>query len=108
MAETEIVVAENQYILNFAKPYEFEGVTYTDIDLSGLENINAATWMSVSTAVLRKNPSINAATLEMSPLFVQHLAARAAKQPLEFFENLPIKEAIKLKAMVLGFLYGED
>jgi len=34
------------------------------------------------------------------------LAARVAHLPLEFFERLPAKEAIKLKGIVVGFLYG--
>ena len=34
------------------------------------------------------------------------MAARVAHLPLEFFERLPAKEAIKLKGIVVGFLYG--
>ena len=36
------------------------------------------------------------------------LAQRVAKLPLEFFEKLPAREAIKLKALVTNFLYGGD
>ena len=38
--------------------------------------------------------------------YAQFMAARVAHLPLEFFERLPAKEAIKLKGIVVGFLYG--
>lgn len=95
-------------ILRFGKPYKFGGMEYTEVDLSGLEDVTAGVLESVGKIVSKKAPGMNPALLEMSLQFCNYLAQRVAKLPLEFFTGLPAKEAIKLKTMVTGFLYGGD
>ena len=95
-------------ILRFAKPYKFGGQEYTEVDLSGLEDVTAGVLESVGKITAKKNPGMNPALQEMSLTFCTYLAQRVAKLPLEFFTGLPAKEAIKLKAMVTNFLYGGD
>ena len=95
-------------ILRFAKPYKFGGQEYTEVDLSGLEDVTAGVLENVGKIAAKKNPGMNPALQEMSLTFCTYLAQRVAKLPLEFFTGLPAKEAIKLKTMVTGFLYGGD
>lgn len=95
-------------ILRFSKPYKFDGREYTEVDLSGLEDVTAGALENVGKIVSKKNPGMNPALLEMSMPFCNYLAQRVAGLPLEFFAGLPAKEAIKLKAMVTNFLYGGD
>lgn len=95
-------------VLRFAKPYKFGGVEYTEVDLSGLEDVTAGILQSVGKIVAKKNPGMNPALQEMSLIFCTYLAQRVSKLPLEFFERLPAKEAIKLKALVTNFLYAGD
>ena len=95
-------------ILRFAKPYKFGGQEYTEVDLSGLEDVTAGVLENVGKIAAKKNPGMNPALQEMSMTFCTYLAQRVAKLPLEFFTGLPAKEAIKLKTMVTGFLYGGD
>ena len=95
-------------ILRFAKPYKFGGQEYTEVDLSGLEDVTAGGLESGGKITAKKNPGMNPALQEMSMTFCTYLAQRVAKLPLEFFTGLPAKEAIKLKTMVTGFLYGGD
>lgn len=95
-------------ILRFAKPYKFGGQEYTEVDLSGLEDVTAGVLENVGKIAAKKNPGMNPALQEMSLTFCTCLAQRVAKLPLEFFEKLPAREAIKLKTMVTGFLYGGD
>lgn len=95
-------------VLRFAKPYKFGGVEYTEVDLSGLEDVTAGVLENVGKIAAKKNPGMNPALQEMSLTFCTCLAQRVAKLPLEFFEKLPAREAIKLKTMVTGFLYGGD
>ena len=97
---------EESLILKFRKPYMFEGKEYTEVDLSGLEDTTAADLQAVGRFVTKKNPAANPATVEMTLEYAQFMAARVAHLPLEFFERLPAKEAIKLKGIVVGFLYG--
>lgn len=98
-------------VLRFAKPYKFGGMEYTEVDLSGLEDVTAGVLENVGKIAAKKNPGMNPALQEMSLTFCTYLAQRVAKLPLEFFTGLPAKEAIKLKALVTNFLYtgdGED
>ena len=89
---------ENALVMKLDKPFTFEGQTYTEVDLSGLEDTTAADLQAVGRFVTKKNPAANPATVEMTLEYAQ--------LPLEFFERLPAKEAIKLKGIVVGFLYG--
>ena len=95
-------------VLRFGKPYKFGGQEYTEVDLSGLEDVTAGVLESVGKITAKKNPGMNPALQEMSLTFCTYLAQRVAKLPLEFFTGLQAKEAIKLKAMVTNFLYGGD
>ena len=99
---------QEDLILRFGKPYKFGGQEYTEVDLSGLEDVTAGVLESVGKITAKKNPGMNPALQEMSLTFCTCLAQRVAKLPLEFFTGLPAKEAIKLKAMVTNFLYGGD
>ena len=95
-------------VLRFGKPYKFGGQEYTEVDLSGLEDVTAGTLENVGRQVSKKNPGINPAVLEMSTPFCHMLAGRVAKLPLEFFQRLPAKDGIALKALITNFLYGGD
>ena len=95
-------------VLRFGKPYKFGGQEYTEVDLSGLEDVTAGGLGDVGKIAAKKNPGMNPALQEMSLTFCTYLAQRVAKLPLEFFTGLPAKEAIKLKTLVTNFLYGGD
>lgn len=95
-------------VLRFGKPYKFGGQEYNEVDLSGLEDVTAGALENVGKIAAKKNPGMNPALQEMSLTFCIYMAQRVAKLPLEFFEKLPAKEAIKLKTIVTGFLYGGD
>ena len=95
-------------VLRFGKPYKFGGMEYTEVDLSGLEDVTAGVLENVGKIAAKKNPGMNPALQEMSLTFCTYLAQRVAKLPLEFFTGLPAKEAIKLKTLVTNFLYGGD
>ena len=87
------------------KPYSFEGETYTEVDLSGLEDLSAADLCKVGKMV-KKIDGVDPIA-EMSLPYAIFMAARVTGKPLEFFQQLPAREAIKLKNLVTGFLYGE-
>lgn len=104
-AETEDSV---DLIVKFRRPYHFEGKEYTQVDLSGLEDVSAGALQNVGRALLKKRPGLNPSTLEMTMDYANMLAARVTSLPLEFFERLPGKEGMKIKTAVVGFLYGGD
>ena len=97
---------EESLVLKFRKPYKFEGVEYTEVDLSGMEDMTAADLCAVGT-IMTKLGIVNPVA-EMTVDYAIYMAARASGKPVEFFQGLPPKEGIRLKNMVTGFLYGGD
>lgn len=97
---------ESSLILRFAKPYTFEEETFSEVDLTRLEDITAADMIAVQKQVT-KGGSVEAIP-EMTLHYACILAARISDKPIEFFTGLPAKEAIKLKNMVSGFIFGAD
>ena len=58
---------ENALVMKLDKPFTFEGQTYTEVDLSGLEDTTAADLQAVGRFVTKKNPAANPATVEITP-----------------------------------------
>ena len=85
-------LVEESLVLKLTRPYVFEGKTYEELDLSGLEDVTAGTLENVGRQVSKKNPGINPAVLEMSTPFCHMLAGRVAKLPLEFFLSMPVDQ----------------
>lgn len=97
---------ENKYLIKFRKPFIWEDNTYTEIDLSGLEDMSAKD-MIQAQRIMERSGSINVLP-EMSLEYACIFASKAAKMPVEFFQALPPKEAIKVKNRITNFFYGED
>lgn len=97
---------ENKYLIKFRKPFVWEDNTYTEIDMSGLEDLSAKD-MIAAQRTMEKSGSINVLP-EMSLEYACIFASKATKMPVEFFQALPPKEAIKVKNKVTNFFYGEN
>lgn len=97
---------ENKYLIKFRKPFIWEDNTYTEIDMSGLEDLSAKD-MIHAQRTMERSGSINVLP-EMSLEYACIFASKATKMPVEFFQALPPKEAIKVKNKVTNFFYGED
>ena len=98
---------EDSLLIRLNKPYMFEGTSYTQIDLSGLEKLNAASMIDVNRKMERGSTGINVLP-EVSLEYACNLASKATALPIEFFLCLPPKEAIKVKNRVMGFLFGSE
>ena len=106
MAAVQEPEEENKYLIKFRKPFVWEDNTYTEIDMSGLEDLSAKD-MIAAQRTMGKSGSINVLP-EMSLEYACIFASKATKMPVEFFQALPPKEAIKVKNKVTNFFYGED
>ena len=97
---------EESLVLKFRKPYKFEGQEYTEVDLSGMEDMTAGDLCAVAKLA---NRELGVTPIpEMTLPYAMYMAARASHKPVEFFKGLPPVEAMKLKNLVTGFLYGGD
>lgn len=97
---------ENKYLVVFAKPFTFEGKTYDNVDLSGLEDLTAKD-MIATNKIMERGGTINVLP-EMSLEYSCIISSKAANLPIEFFQALPPKEALKVKNRVTSFFYSED
>ena len=107
-ASSEEVVDDLSMIVRFNKPYTFEHVEYTEIDLSGLDDLTASDMIAVNKMMHRTSGGGIDVMPEVSLEYACRLASKAAKMPIEFFTNLPPREAMKVKNRVMGFLFGSE
>ena len=98
---------DESLIIRLKKPYRFEGTDYHEIDLSGMENLSASDMISVNKYMDRTSNGLQVMP-EVSLEYACVLASKAAKLPVEFFLNLPPKQAMKVKNRVMGFLFGAE
>lgn len=103
---TSETVLKNDNMVKLSKPYKFEGKEYSEIDLSGLEDLTAAD-MIKANKILERAGTMSVLP-EMSLEYACVLAARASSQPIEFFNGLHPRDAIKVKNKVTGFLFGQE
>ncbi|TYS66372.1 phage tail assembly protein [Bacillus infantis] len=89
-------------VITFKKPYPFEGKEYTEVNLSQLEQLSGEDM--IETDRIFQSEGNFAPVPEMTFAYACILAARASDKPIEFFKGLPLKESVKLKNMVMGFL----
>lgn len=103
---TEAVFDEDDsMVVVFAKPYKFEGNEYTQIDMSALYDLTAADMIAINSRRQRMSQGIEVMP-EITMEYACELAARACKKPLEFFTRMPLKDAVKVKNRVVGFLFS--
>lgn len=100
--ETEIN-EDDGLLIKFSKPVTFEGREYTEADLSGLADMTATDMIAVSKFV-----NVTSVLPETSLEYALHMAARATDLPVELFMKLSMKDTMKVKSKVTGFLFGSD
>lgn len=95
-----------ELVVVFKKPYSFEGKSYESVDLSELENLTAKDLMEADKVFITRGDV--APMNEMSLKYNCILASKVSNLPIEFFDNLPAREALKVKNKVAGFLLEEE
>ena len=93
-------------LVKFSRSYNFEGKTYSEVDLAGMDNLTAKDMIEAEKRLARTG--VFTPLPEMNINYVCIMAAKAAKLPVEFFEGLPPREMEKVKNKVTNFFYGEE
>lgn len=104
--EAQAEAEEKDYYVKFSRPYKFDDTTYEGVDLSGLEDLSARDMIKTQREMERSG-SINVLP-EMSLEYACIFAAKATQLPVEFFQELPPRDAIKIKNRVTSFFYGGE
>lgn len=109
--DKEVLVVENgevveiDDVVKFVKPYKFEGKEYTEVDLSGLDNIKASDMIEAEKMYGRSGGF--SFIPEMSMEYALIIATKASNQPIEFFQGLQPKNAMRVKNKVTSFFFGQ-
>ena len=86
----------------FNKPFNFEGKEYKEVNLSGMNDL---TTKDLLDADKQFNASGQMSLMnEMTTGYACIIASKSTKLPIEFFENLPANEGLKVKNTVMSFL----
>lgn len=89
-------------VIKFKKSYTFEGKEIKEIDLSGLEELTASDLIEADKVFGTSGQF--AVVNEMTLGYTLIVAARVTKKPIEFFNQLAARDALKIKNTVMGFL----
>ena len=95
---------ENKFLIILKKTYTFEGAEYNEIDLAAIQDLKAKDLIQADKifASTGQMSTMN----EMSLGYACIIASNATQKPIEFFQELPANEAIKLKNTVARFFYS--
>lgn len=91
-----------ELIVIFNKPYSFEGKEYKEVDLSKLEDLTGEDLLEADKQFTASGQFAVMTEMTMGYCFI--LASIATGKPVEFFQKLPAKDAMKVKGTVMGFL----
>lgn len=97
---------ESEFLVVFKKPFKFEGVEYTEIDLSGVEDMSGDQ-LIFAHRQFAKSKGVSL-TPELDPGYAAIVGSLVTGKPVEFFHRLPAKELAKVKRVISGFFFSED
>lgn len=92
--------------VRFSKPYFFEGMNYTGVNLDGMDRITARDMIDAEKYLVKCG--VVTPLPEMAMEYIGFIGNLISGQPIEFFKGLPPRDAIKVKNKITGFFYGED
>lgn len=91
----------NEFLITFKNPFTFEGKEYKDVDISGIEKLTTND-LIVADGQFGQTGQF-AVMNEMTIGYACIVASQASDKPVEFFQQLPAVEGVKLKRIVMGF-----
>ena len=86
------------YKVTLSKPYEFEGETYTEIDLSACEDLTGNDAAKAEKILAARGD--NSVIPETSSAYAFVIASLGTGKPVEFFTGLPLRDSTKVKNRV--------
>lgn len=86
------------HVMQLEKPYLFDGKSYTEIDLSGVADLNSMQESAAENRVAREGFVVTETSFNY--LYACVIASMATGLPEDFFTGLPICEVVKLKNAV--------
>ncbi len=97
---------EDELIIKFRKPYIFDGETFTELDLHGLEDLRGRDLTAIEKAF--NKTGVSSFVPESTTTYAKIVATKVTGLPAEYFEDLPVGEVEKIKNAVIGFFYKDE
>jgi hypothetical protein len=98
--------AEDELIIKYRKPFQFEEETFTEIDLHGLEDLRGRDLTTIEKAF--NKTGVSSFVPESTTTYAKIVATKVTGLPAEYFEELPVGEIEKIKNAVVGFFYKDE
>lgn len=97
-------VISGKYEIKLSAPYTFEGTEYKAVNLSRMQEMTAEDMVTINRRMTRRGNAdfMPETTLE----YALEVASVASELPIEFFRGLPMKDALKVKTSITGFMWG--
>ena len=96
----------DELVIKYRKPYNFEGKVHTELDLHGLEDLRGRDLTAIEKSF--NKTGVSSFVPESTTTFAKIVATRVTGYPAEYFEDLPAGEVEKIKNAVVGFLYKDE
>ncbi len=106
----EIVEQENEtqkIVVKFSRPYQFEGESYSEIDLSKLDDLKGRDLQNLYKRFVQKT-GLNISNPALVPEYAFEVANLVTGKPIEFFYQMPLKDSTKVQNTVVNFLYAPE
>ncbi len=97
---------EDELVIKYRKPYEFEGEVFTELDLHGLEDLRGRDLTAIEKAFYKTG--VSSFVPESTTAYAKIVATKVTGLPAEYFEDLPVGEIEKIKNAVVGFFYKDE
>ena len=93
-------------VVKFTRSYSFEGKSYSEVDLAGMDDLTAKDMMEAEK-YLFKTGTVSALP-DQAVGYVCFIASKISDQPIEFFMGLSPRDMNRVKNKVTGFFYGVE
>lgn len=93
-------------IIKFNKPFKFEGKEYTEVDLTKIDDLCAEDIKYIDRQFQRTG--LVSSLKELTVTYAVIVATKASNMPIEFFNKLPLCEAMKIKNLVADVFFQEE
>ena len=93
-------------VVKFSRSYTFEGKSYSEVDLAGMDDLTAKDMMEAEK-YLFKTGTVSALP-DQAVGYVCFIASKISDQPIEFFMGLSPRDMNRVKNKVTGFFYGVE
>lgn len=97
---------EDELVIKYRKPYVFDGETFTELDLHGMEDLRGRDLTAIEKAFNKSG--VSSFVPESTTTYAKIVATKVTGLPAEYFEDLPVWEVEKIKNAVTGFFYKDE